>query len=151
VDEDFDQAFEDQMHCCDDKNPRVFLTKREHDRYMRKNDDFVLETDDDMILEMDDAPSWETEEFRKGYQNAIMQFQKKYNLWSKDAPAEPQQTNPIRKPPVDTPSTSRQKARQPTKDATEKAKSKEEAPKKALEAGREAWKRGRESLSPFQF
>jgi hypothetical protein len=25
VDEDFDQMFEDQMHCCDDKNPRVFL------------------------------------------------------------------------------------------------------------------------------
>jgi hypothetical protein len=43
--------------------------------------------DDDMILEMDDAPSWETEEFRKGYQNAIMQFQKKYNLWSKDTPS----------------------------------------------------------------
>jgi hypothetical protein len=37
-------------------------------------------------------------EFRKGYQNAIMQFQKKYNLWSKDVPTESQQTNPIRKP-----------------------------------------------------
>jgi hypothetical protein len=36
ADEDFDQMFEDQMHCCDDKNPRVFLTKREHDQYMRK-------------------------------------------------------------------------------------------------------------------
>jgi hypothetical protein len=39
ADEDFDQAFEDQMHCCDDKNPCVFLTKSEHDRYMRKSDD----------------------------------------------------------------------------------------------------------------
>jgi hypothetical protein len=64
------------MHCCDDKNPRVFLTKSEHDRYMRRNEDFALETDDGMILETDDAPSWEMEEFRKGYQNAIMQFQR---------------------------------------------------------------------------
>jgi hypothetical protein len=52
-----------------------------------------------MIGETDDALSWETKEFRKGYQNAIMQFQKKYNLRSKGASTEPQQTNPIRKPP----------------------------------------------------
>jgi hypothetical protein len=39
---------------------------------MRKNKDFMPETDDDMILETNDAPSWETKEFRKGYQNAIM-------------------------------------------------------------------------------
>ena len=31
ADEDFDQMFEEQMNCCDDKNPCVFLTKREHD------------------------------------------------------------------------------------------------------------------------
>jgi hypothetical protein len=43
VDEDFDQMFEDQMHCCDDKNPHVFLTKGEHDQYMRENDDMMLE------------------------------------------------------------------------------------------------------------
>jgi hypothetical protein len=73
---------------------------------MRRNKDFVSETDDDMILEIDDASSWETEDFRKGSQNTIMQFQKNYNLWGKDMPTESQQTNPIRKPPVDTPSTS---------------------------------------------
>jgi hypothetical protein len=94
------------MHCCDDKNPRVFLTKSEHDRFMNTNDEFMLETDDDMILEIDDASSWETKDFRKGYQNSIIQFQKKYNLWSKDAPVKLQQMNPIRNPSVDTPSTS---------------------------------------------
>jgi len=41
---------------------------------MSKRDDFVLDTNDDMILEADDAPSWEREEFRKVYQNSIMQL-----------------------------------------------------------------------------
>jgi hypothetical protein len=96
--------------------------------------------------------SWETKEFRKGYQNAIMQFQKKYNLRSKEAPTEPQQTNPIRKPPADTPSTSRPKPDNPTKDATEKAKSKEEAPRKALETSREACGKEVEKVCPpFNF
>jgi hypothetical protein len=62
------------MHCCDDKNPHVFLTKREHDQYMIQTEDFALETNDGMILETYDALSWEMEEFKKGYQNAIMQF-----------------------------------------------------------------------------
>jgi hypothetical protein len=74
MDEDFDQTSDDQIHCCDDQNPRVFLKKSEHDQYMSRNEYFVLEDDDDMILETDDAPSWETEEFRKGYQNSIIQF-----------------------------------------------------------------------------
>jgi hypothetical protein len=96
VDEDFDHMFEEQMYCCDDKNPHVFLTKREHDRYMSQNDDFMLEKDDALFGETDDALSWETKEFRKGYQNSIMQFQKKYNLRNKEAHTESQQTNPIR-------------------------------------------------------
>jgi hypothetical protein len=45
----------------------MFLTKSEHDRYMSRNDDFMLETDDAWIGEIDDALSWETKEFRKGY------------------------------------------------------------------------------------
>jgi hypothetical protein len=119
---------------------------------MSKNDDFVLETDDDMILETDDALSWETEEFRKGYHNAIMQFQKKYNLWSKDTPVESQQTNPIRKPLVETPSKSRPRLDNVTKEAMEKAKSKEDAPKKAQETGREASEKEVEKVcSPFNF
>jgi hypothetical protein len=63
-----------------------------------------------------------------------MQFQKKYNLSSKEASTEPQQTNPVRKPPVDTPSTSQLRLDNKTKDATEKAKSKEETLKKTMEA-----------------
>jgi hypothetical protein len=74
--------FQDQMHCCDDKNMHVFFTKGEHDQYMRENDD--------IMLEMDGTLSWEIEEFRKGYHNTIMQFQKQYNLRSKKAPTEPQ-------------------------------------------------------------
>jgi hypothetical protein len=65
---------------------------------MSQNKDFTLETDDGMILETDDAPSWETEEFKKGYQNAIMQFQKKYNLWSKDVPVKPKQIDSVKQP-----------------------------------------------------
>jgi hypothetical protein len=52
VDEDFDQMFQDQMHFCDDKNMRVFFTKGEHDKYMRENNDIMLETDDTL--------SWDT-------------------------------------------------------------------------------------------
>jgi hypothetical protein len=67
MDEDFDQTFDDQMHCRNNKNPRMFLIKSDHDRYLRKNDDFVLEMNDDIILKIYDALSWETEEFKKGY------------------------------------------------------------------------------------
>jgi hypothetical protein len=142
VDEDFDQMFKDQMHCCDDKNPCVFLTKREHDQYMSRNDNFMLEIDDAWIGETNDVLSWEMEEFKKGYQNAIMQFQKKYNLGRKEASIEPQQTNPIRKPPVDS----------MTKDVMEKPKSKEEALKKTLETSREAGGKEVEKVCPpFNF
>jgi hypothetical protein len=82
--EDFDQMIQDQMHCCDDTDTHMFLTKGEHDQFMDANDGIMLETDDTL--------SSETKEFRKGYHNAIMQFQKKYNLRSRKASAEPQQT-----------------------------------------------------------
>jgi hypothetical protein len=90
VDKDFDQMIQDQMHCYEDTDTHVFLTKGEHDQYMGRNDDIMLETDDTL--------SWETKEFRKGYHNSIMQFQKKYNLRRRKASAEPQQMNPIREP-----------------------------------------------------
>jgi hypothetical protein len=57
VDEDFDQMFKDQIHCCDDKNPCMFLMKREHDRYMRIDNDGMLDMDDAQIGETDDALS----------------------------------------------------------------------------------------------
>jgi hypothetical protein len=127
----------------------VFLMKGEHDQYMRENDDIMLETDDTL--------SWETKEFRKGYHNAIMQFQKKYNLRSKKASSRKSHKgasteNPIRKPPADTPSTSRLKQDNLTKDATEKEKSKEEVPRKAPETSWETCIKEVEKVSPpFNF
>jgi hypothetical protein len=81
---------QDQMHCCDDMETHVFLKKGEHDQYMIENDDIMLETDDTL--------SWEMKEFMKGYHNAIMQFQKKYNLRNRNTSVKPQQMNPIREP-----------------------------------------------------
>jgi hypothetical protein len=63
------------MHCCDDTETNVFLTKEEHDQFMDANDKFMQDNDDMLSLE--------TEEFRKGYHNAIMHLQKQYNLRSK--------------------------------------------------------------------
>jgi hypothetical protein len=53
------------MHCFDDKNLCVLLTKSEHNRYMSQSEDFTLEADDGMINQTDNALSWEMEEFRK--------------------------------------------------------------------------------------
>jgi hypothetical protein len=64
VNEDFDQMFQDQMHCCDNTNTYMLLTKGEHDQFMDANDGFMLENDDTLSLE--------TKEFRKGYHNIIM-------------------------------------------------------------------------------
>jgi hypothetical protein len=44
--EDFDQIIEDHMHCCDDTETNVFLTKGEHDQFMDANDEFMQENDD---------------------------------------------------------------------------------------------------------
>jgi hypothetical protein len=71
------------MHIFIDTDTHVFLEKGENDQYMSENDDIMMETDD--------ALSWKTKEFRKGYHNAITQFQKKYNLRSRKVSTEPQQ------------------------------------------------------------
>ena len=55
---------------------------------MSENNDFVLETDDTLFSKVDDALPLEMKEFRKGYHNSIMQFQKQYNLRSKRVSAE---------------------------------------------------------------
>jgi hypothetical protein len=130
--------FEDQMNCCDDKDTHMFLKKGENDQYMSENDN--------IMLEMDDTLSWEIEEFRKGYHNAIMKFQKQYNLRRKKASMKPQLKNPIRDPqqmnsirktPADVPSTSRLKQDNLNKDAMEKENSKEDVPKRAPKTSRE--------------
>jgi hypothetical protein len=78
------------MHCFHDTNTYVFLTKGEKNQFMGVNDGFMLETDDTL--------SSEKNEFRKGYHNAIMQFQKKYNLRSRKMHAGPPNTNPTKDP-----------------------------------------------------
>jgi hypothetical protein len=118
--------------------------KGEHDQYMSKNDDIMLETGDTL--------SWETKEFRKGYHNSIMQLQKQCNLRRRKASTKPQQTNPIRETLADTPSMSRPKKDNPTKDVAGKGKSKEEFPRKApknkLGDRRQVVRQG---LPPFNF
>jgi hypothetical protein len=144
VNEDFDQTIEDNMHCCDDTETNVFLTKEEHDQFMDANDKFMQDNDDMLSLE--------TKEFRKGYHNAIMQLQKQYNLRSKKVPANLPKENPTRELQINTPSSSQPKKDNSTKDAMEKGKSKEEPPKKIPEVRKEAViKEVEKAPSPFNF
>jgi hypothetical protein len=53
VDGDFNQMFKDQMHCFNDKNPRVFFTKGKHEQYMRKiNDPFQNQIEERDIVKL---------------------------------------------------------------------------------------------------
>jgi hypothetical protein len=58
VDENFDESLEENIHCCDDTETGVFLTKEEHDKFMDENDKFMQENDDML--------SMETKEYKKG-------------------------------------------------------------------------------------
>jgi hypothetical protein len=144
VNENFDESLEDNIHCCDDTETDVFLTKEEHDQFMDANDKFMQENDDML--------SMETKEYKKGYQNAIMQFQKQYNLRNKKVPANPPKGNPTREPQVNLPSSSQPKKDSSAKDALEKGKQKEEPPKKVPETKRDAViKEVEKTQSPFNF
>jgi hypothetical protein len=48
-----------------------------------------MDADDGVMMEIDDKLSSETEEFRKGYHNSIIQCQKKYNLRRRKESTEP--------------------------------------------------------------
>jgi hypothetical protein len=50
----------------------VFLTKEEHDQFMDANDIFMQENDERFSVERED--------YQKGLENSIMQFQNQYNL-----------------------------------------------------------------------
>ena len=43
---DFDQIIQHEMHCCDDTETNMFLTKGEHDQFMDANNEFMQENDD---------------------------------------------------------------------------------------------------------
>jgi hypothetical protein len=117
----------------------VFLTKEDHHQFMDENDKFMKDNDDILSLE--------TKEFKKGYQNAIMQLQKQYNLKRKKVSA-----NPTRELQINTPSSRQPKKDNSKKDAMEKGKSKEEPTKKIREARKEAIiKEVEKAASPFNF
>jgi hypothetical protein len=97
-----------------------------------------MDANDKFMQDNDDMLSMETKEFKKGYQNAIMQLHKQYNLRSKKVPANPPKGNPTRELQINTPSSSQPKKDSSTKDAMEKGKFKEEPPKKIPEARKEA-------------
>jgi hypothetical protein len=72
VNQNYDENFEDNMHCCDSDETEVFLTKEEHDQLMDSNEIFMQENDERLSVERED--------YQTRLQNAIMQFQKQYNL-----------------------------------------------------------------------
>jgi hypothetical protein len=72
VNEDYDGYFEDNMNCYDDKETKVFLTKEEHDQFMDVSE-ILLQDEEERV-------SVEREDYETGLQNAIMQFQRQYNL-----------------------------------------------------------------------
>jgi len=51
VDENFDESLEDNIHCCDNTETYVFLTKEEHDQFMDANDNFMQENNDMLSME----------------------------------------------------------------------------------------------------
>jgi hypothetical protein len=55
----FEEPPED-IHCFDLEEPQIYLTKEEHDMFIQYHNDELKEKED----------------YRKGYQNAIMEFQK---------------------------------------------------------------------------
>jgi hypothetical protein len=103
----------------------VFLTKEEHDPFMDENEIFMQKNDERLLVEKED--------YQRGLQNAIMQFQKQYNLRNKKVPANPPKGNPTKESQNNTPSSSRPKKDYVSKDVVEKGKQKEEPPKKLPE------------------
>jgi hypothetical protein len=67
----------------------------------------------------------DSEEYRQGYQNAIFEFQKQYNLRNINVVVNPNKVQ------VDHPSTSQRKKYPPRKDMPEKNNPKDDGPKKA--------------------
>jgi hypothetical protein len=103
----------------------VFLTKEEHDQFMDANDLFMQDNDERLSVEKED--------YQKGLQNSIMQFQKQYNLRSKKVSGNPPKGNPTKESQYNTASLSHPKKEYVAKDVLEKGKKKEEPPNKVPE------------------
>ena len=59
---------EESIHCLGEEDSEIFLTKEEHDESSQ--------------LKAEEEPS----DFLKGYQHAIFEIQKQYNLRNRDVP-----------------------------------------------------------------
>ena len=67
------EEIEDHIQCFDQSEVKFYLTKEEHSKsYQRSNDDFLNTKNDD---------------YKRGYQNAILEFQKQYNLKNRNVVA----------------------------------------------------------------
>ena len=56
---------DDQMHCLDKDEPQFYIKKEDHNHFFTETSDMCKKYQDD---------------YQRGYQNAIMEFQKQYNL-----------------------------------------------------------------------
>jgi hypothetical protein len=72
VNEDYDEYFEDNVKCYDDKETEVFFKKEEHNQCIDASEIFLQDEEERISLERED--------YEAGLQNAIMQFQRQYNL-----------------------------------------------------------------------
>jgi hypothetical protein len=59
-----------------------------------------MDANEKFMQENDDILSMETKEYKRGFQNSIMQFQKQCNFISKKVPANPPKGNPTKEPQV---------------------------------------------------
>lgn len=106
-----DELEENQSNLfCEGEINNVFLTKEEQDLF---------------LLAQQDVMSIESEDYKMGYQNAIMEVHKQYNLRNKKVAA-----NPPKKIQIDTPSTSQTKV-DPQKETPSKTRYNSERGRKA--------------------
>ena len=56
---------EDQIHCLDKDEPKFYIKKEDHDQFYAETFDMCKNDQND---------------YKKGYQNAIMEFQRQYDL-----------------------------------------------------------------------
>jgi hypothetical protein len=96
-----------------------------------------------MFMQENNDELKEKEDYRKGYHNAIMEFQKQYNLKNKKTVA-----NPPKDPKADMPSSSHQEKDLPKKDTLDKGKQKEYPPRKVPEEIKEEATKEVEKVQP---
>jgi hypothetical protein len=157
------------MNCCDDKETKVFLTKEEHDQFMDASEIFLQDEEERLSVERED--------YQEGLQDAIMQFQRQYNLRNQRVPenlpkgnpskGNPPKGNPTKEAQSNIPSSSQSKKDSVAKDVVvkdsgtnnsvakgivDKGKQKEEPHKKILEARKETvTKEVEKTSSSFNF